>query len=428
MSGLYFIAILLLIAACLAVASQNVTTMADALKEGFQSMAPKPMVVPTPGPPPQPIGQGEKAQPYAPPSAEILGAPFGQTSEVSSRPYKDPATETAGFARLNELLQDLNAFSDFEVEKLQGTSDPAISLPLVNLQADKQRVSDEVVFMNRNPGLPSSLTLPEVQGIQVNLRFLQKKAREMSTGTIEGFADATVSPKATADEIQAAILKTTGELIRLQSSGTTDPLVQARISTLTQINQSLKDIQKKLQELTLLPDDVPITRADLAAYLPASSDASKPLSLFLSTLSTGSDAPVDDADVINAIMRAYERREERYNQTHTPSAPTPPPPSASQSRGEFELGTLPSGRPTFPEPKTAKFDWKARSSQICGAVRKRDLDPADFGCLADTSKVGQDFSWRGYTKMICTRLQTTMDEALPETCGCPPVNWKGWRQ
>jgi hypothetical protein len=403
--------------------------MADALKEGFQTMAPKPMAVPTPGPPPQPIGQGERAQPYAPPTAEILSAPFGQTSEVSSRPYKDPATETAGFARLNELLQDLNAFSDFEVEKLQGTSDPAISLPLVNLQADKQRVSDEVVFMNRNPGLPSSLTLPEVQGIQVNLRFLQKKAREMSTGTIEGFEDATVSPKATADEIKGAILKTTAELIRLQSSGTTDPLVQARISTLTQINQSLKDVQTKLEAKTLLPDDVPITRADLKAYLPASSDASKPLSSFLSTLSTGSDAPVNDDAVINAIMRAYEARQERYNQTHpAPDADAGATPTPGQPRGEFELGTLPSGRPTFPEPKTAKFDWKARSSQICGAIRKRDLDPADFGCLADTSKVGQDYSWRGYTKMICTRLQTTMDEGLPEACGCPSLNWKGWRQ
>ena len=384
-------------------------------------MAPKPMATPTPGPPPQPIGQGERAQPYAPPTAEILSAPFGQTSEVSSRPYKDPATETAGFARLNQLLQDLNAFSDFEVEKLQGTSDPAISLPLVNLQADKQRVSDEVVFMNRNPGLPSSLTLPEVQGIQVNLRFLQKKAREMSTGTIEGFEDAAVSPKATADEIKAAILKTTAELIRLQSSGTTDPLVQARISTLTQINQSLKDIQTKLEAKTLLPDDVPITHADLAAYLPAASDASKPLSPFLSTLSTGAAAKTNDDAVIAAIMAAYTPAAEA-------TATATPTPSASQSRGEFELGTLPSGRPTFPEPKTAKFDWKARSSQICGAIRKRDLDPADFGCLVDTSKVGQDYSWRGYTKMICTRLQTTMDEGLPEACGCPSVGWKGWRQ
>jgi len=422
MSGLFFIAILLLLAACLAVASQNVTTVTDTLKEGFQTMAPKPMAIPTPGPPAQPIGQGEKAQPYAPPSATILGAPVGETSEVSSRPYKDPATETAGFARLNQLLQDLNAFSDFEVSKLQGTSDPAISLPLVNLQADKQRVSDEVSFMNRNPGLPSSLTLPDVQGIQVNLRFLQKKAREMSTGTIEGFAD--TSPLATPLQIEVAILKTTGELIRLQSSGTTDPLVQARIATLTQINQSLKDIQKKLEAKTLLPDDVPITAADLAAYLPTTSDPSKPLTPFLSTLSTGSLASVDDTEVINAIMRAYESREDRYNQTHTAT----PMATASQSRGEFELGTLPSGRPTFPEPNTAQFDWKARSSQICGAIRKRDLDPADFGCLADTSKVGQDYSWRGYAKMICTRLQTTMDEGLPEACGCPPLGWKGWRQ
>jgi len=43
------------------------------------------------------------------------------------------------------------------------------------------------------------------------------------------------------------------------------------------------------------------------------------------------------------------------------------------------------------------------------------------------TKVSNDFSWKGYTRMMCTRLQATMDPSLPETCGCPPMNWPGWR-
>jgi len=29
--------------------------------------------------------------------------------------------------------------------------------------------------------------------------------------------------------------------------------------------------------------------------------------------------------------------------------------------------------------------------------------------------------------MMCQRLMTTMDPALPETCGCPKMDWPGWR-
>jgi hypothetical protein len=108
--------------------------------------------------------------------------------------------------------------------------------------------------------------------------------------------------------------------------------------------------------------------------------------------------------------------------------------NVSRTRGDFDsaIGSLesksPGVRPEFPPLNTASFDWKARSAQICEAVRRQGLEPADFGCLANTSKVGDDFSWRGYTKMVCTRLQTTTDTGLPEACGCPPVGWPGWRQ
>jgi hypothetical protein len=46
--------------------------------------------------------------------------------------------------------------------------------------------------------------------------------------------------------------------------------------------------------------------------------------------------------------------------------------------------------------------------------------------MKGNEKVSNDFSWKGYTRMMCSRLQTTLDPALPETCGCPPATWKGW--
>jgi hypothetical protein len=73
------------------------------------------------------------------------------------------------------------------------------------------------------------------------------------------------------------------------------------------------------------------------------------------------------------------------------------------------------------------FDWKERSKQIEQQVKKRGLDPSDFGIMPPQTKVSKDFSWKGYARMICTRLQATMDPSLPVTCGCPPLDWSGWR-
>jgi len=73
------------------------------------------------------------------------------------------------------------------------------------------------------------------------------------------------------------------------------------------------------------------------------------------------------------------------------------------------------------------FDWESRAKEIEAQVKKRGLNPKDFGINPPNTKVSNDFSWKGYTRMICTRLQATTDPSLPETCGCPPMNWKGWR-
>ena len=74
------------------------------------------------------------------------------------------------------------------------------------------------------------------------------------------------------------------------------------------------------------------------------------------------------------------------------------------------------------------FDWKQRAKEICSQINMRQMDPYEFGCLKDPNTVRQDnFSWRGHTKMVCTRLSTVYDPSIPELCGCPPPSWIGWR-
>lgn len=439
------------------------------------------MVTPTPGPPPQPIGAGERAKPYNPPSAEILTAPYGQTSDVTSRPFQDPAQDKATYARIYQLLQDLNAFHDFELGKLEDTSDPAISLPLNTFRGDRQRLMDEVAFLNRNPGLQSTLTVGDVQGIRVNLTYLQKKARALHGGVIdlsadlriEGFESGSAVPsKATADELKDASFRIAIEIARLQGSGTTDPVYQVRINVLTKIKQSVDTIVNQLNAKTLLPEDVPITSKDLKDFLPTISNPASPVTRFLDKMSAPGvknlfpayeGADISGAQLANALFQKYGDSLMKGTtwdlsvHYEDPSAKAKASASASASAtkrtrqnpsGQFELGMVSRGRgdfdrafgeletsssgpgvrPVLPTPNTASFDWKARSAQICEAVRQQGLDPADFGCLANTSKVGEDFSWRGYAKMVCTRLQTTTDTGLPEACGCPPVGWPGWRQ
>jgi hypothetical protein len=76
---------------------------------------------------------------------------------------------------------------------------------------------------------------------------------------------------------------------------------------------------------------------------------------------------------------------------------------------------------------THGFNWKARSKDICGQIEARGMKPGDFGCLGPSDKVRENFSWRGYTRMVCTRLGTVYDPSIPELCGCPPPSWNGWR-
>jgi hypothetical protein len=113
--------------------------------------------------------------------------------------------------------------------------------------------------------------------------------------------------------------------------------------------------------------------------------------------------------------------------THMMPKPTPGEVYDPYAYNPVEGQRRPSGKDPLPITGSASgFDWKTRAKQICENARKMGLNPADFGCMPDSTTVSPQFSWRGYAKMICNRLNTHYYQGTDEACGCPPIGWPGW--
>ena len=410
--------------------------------------------------------------PYMEPAENEYGPPFGDIAKVNSLPYKDPAQETASYKSLSALKESLMSFMGFEFKGLQEQSDPAVQLPLSTLRSDYQRVSDETDVLKRNPGIDSQMTVNNLNEIQANLNYLQKKYRLSVNSTIddlEGFED--TGARATLQDLKDAIAKVKSEIVRMSVSGTTDPVLTARVKVLTAISQKLQKIVDEVGTGIRTVDQIPVMKSDLKDFLIKSNDTSSPLTNIINE----NNLPVTLAnlfpsyqvnDISGARIRQYlfntyadtlakglswslkytspneaaagsssssssgsrsgtgiTNITDALTGTNTFSSPSTFP------RGEFEDTTNPSSRTSGASVSTeaSHYDWKDKSAKICEAIRSRGLNPGDFGCLESASSVGSDYSWRGNARMVCTRLQASFDPGLPDYCGCPPVDWAGWR-
>ncbi len=458
MKGLLFFGFLLIV---LLVASYGLQ------KEGFVNpgsnaslLAPQ-VIVPKVNPTPAPLEIGTPA-PYLPPVEKDYGPAFGDIARVNTLPYRDPSLEAAPYARIAEVLESLKAFFAFEAKSLEKRSDPQIQLPLTTARADMVRLTDEVAVLKRNPGIGSMLTQGQVDDIQANLAYLQRQYRlsvnavSGRTGLVEGFEDQEVSPRLTVKQVEDLITRVKVEMARLSASGTTDPLLTARVNTLRDIQNKLETIVVEVKNGTKPEASIPILKSDMDKFLPVMGKPSQPLPQLINSLNlpatlsnlfpaTGS-GDISASRVAETLFKNYgdavlkaitdnlipPKKGSETPVFMTAGAKTPGSDLIAYPRGEMESATAemevdrlenrmtPAGAP-------AKFDWKKKSAEICDEIRKRALNPGDFGCMDPSKVTSQDFSWRGHARMVCTRLLTTPDPGLPETCGCPPLNWPGWR-
>ena len=460
MKGLYFLSALVII---LLVASYGLSK--ESTPEGFvnpgsdESLKAPKVVVPKVNPTYSPLDKGTPA-PYLPPTDKTYGPAYGEISRVNTLPYKDPSLESAPFARIAELQESLKAFMAFESKSLQSMSDPTIQLPLTTARGDFQRLTDELLVLRRNPGIDSALTQNQVDEIQANLAYLQRKYRlsvnsatSGSSELLEGFTSESTEAsgvgsgeRITPAELRELSTRIQTEVVRLSNAGSTDPVLNARVSNLRQMKTMIDGIIEEINRGTRTPDQIPILKADVDRFLPLMSDPSKALPQLLNTL----NLPPSMANAFPAfqagdtsLAKAAQTLAQNYADAFSKGSwdfqvkyKSPVEMEMekqktrfSNPRGEMESaifmlgGQQQDGKST----EAAHFDWKVKSSQICESIRKRGLNPADFGCMDPSKVVSQDYSWRGHARMVCQRLLTTPDPGLPESCGCPPYSWPGWK-
>jgi len=435
-------------------------------------------------------------QPSPPPATDLPNAPIDQRAKETPSPYINPVLEPAKYIQILGVKEDLQAFFGFQAFMLEERNDPSIQLPLTRARGDMGELIAVQSVMERNPGLQSRITNKQLDDIRSNLRYLRDILHDLEASgavqpeALEAFVNmgtqTSSDDRATLKELQEFQIKVVVEINRLGASGTSDPVIQARLRVLQLIKTDLDDVIKKLQNGSITPQTVPIYKSDIDKALPVLGKPTSPLATILkkndlppafASLFPGGLSPKDteQANQINNIAKGYMDNllegsswginllfkydnpnvlrmkamagmnpenpvqgipgiDKKYipiqpNDCNTPIAAS----SKSMSLGtdtSFNLGlpgtSNPSSRIFPPHPK-GSIDWKQRSQEITEQIRKRGLNPTDFGAMPENVQVSDAYSWRGYTQMLCSRLNTTPDPGLSVSVGCPPNNWPGWR-
>ena len=382
-------------------------------------------------------------------------------------PYRDPITEPAKYIRLKGMSDDLKAFLGFQAPSISDQCDPSVQLPLTTARADLVQIENAISVLDRNPGMSSPITNKQVRGIQDNLDYLRDEVRKFeNSGLTEGFADTSNSTPATLQELKEFNVKILIEKARIGASGTTDTTVQARIATLDRIDGDIKQIIDQVQSGQMNPSNIPIMITDLDTAFPILGDVTKPLprqlinsglpdsitSLFPGGLSSSDTStlnmlrdvlksysanPNSFTNTMNSVFNLNRNSTESRDQylarmnnnsfggtSSSLSEDMPPTNTSIPDAQVYSVRGLPGANTS--QNEEPGFNWKERAKIIGERIKMRGLNPKDYGVIDPTAEVSLNYSWRGYTKMICSRLLNTMDPGLPEYCGCPPYNWNGW--
>lgn len=402
---------------------------------------------------------------------ELPIAAYEQIGAASPLPYQDTTLIKANQQQLKSLLEMVKGFLAFEAQELSEKSDPSIQLPLQTARSDFHVLQREVEVMNRNPGIQSTLTLMNVNEMSSNLAYLQQQVRLIgSAGSLQGPVNEFVDKSkegfanmangfvnnnpATVTELTTFATKIDNQIQTLAASGTNEPVTKKRISDLTGMKAYIQGIVDQINANTLSPSDVLITQNDIKTAFkiistPNSSTADALSTLGIQNITSGTSSTNPKA--ISNANKLVDRLTDKIIKGITASFNVSYPantvgPSSIDQTGFPSMGDLdnvsnakftPSDAGMITDPlastpmdagrqKASHFDWKQRAKEIEDQVKKRGLRPEDFG-ITGIQNPSKEFSWKGYARMICTRLQATMDPALPVTCGCPPMDWKGWR-
>lgn len=265
--------------------------------------------MPKVGPPPRGLLDGEtteQGRAYTT-VAELPRAPNGYIAGDAPVLYENPDSAKVTSARIYALVEDMRAFNGFELPYLVERGDPNVQIAISTFRGQFQTALDEAAVLNQNLGGKSTLTEKDFQDILSNLRYLQKQYRTLEnvglvpggTEKKEGFADLSGSgDRATLNDLRHVLVKLDAEIARLTKSGTTDPVLGARLGLFKQVRDRVDMIINQVTSGSMSALDIPILKADVAKFLPALSGSS--------TSSTGlDDSEQGGQTLIDAIRKWF---------------------------------------------------------------------------------------------------------------------------
>jgi len=440
------------------------THLLETSNEGFEDLVQTPNSEPVI---PKGLTQAKidsRAEPNPSIPGELPFGPYAQTASVGSYQYQDPAQLPADLSQMKKLYEDLRSFLVFEGVTLTDSSDPTVQLPLTQLRSDSRKLDQELSTLKSNPGIQSQITQQGLADIEGSLVFLQKKVRLFTNAGVinEGFQNQEKT-KATQRDVEVFQSRIYAAILKLSASGTVDPVVQARIKNLQDMYTKITGILISIQNGKMKPSEIPLFKEDIDQILPNLAKPSNALNNVFSQNSGKQLSPIEKqlsslvgeenaSTVFNSLKdkgsfrvnvelgynnSQYKRNYELDNKGSMKEADGIHRHSVNNEIGSVNNETNEKVQMNLPfdsttpgmddrQSKPSRFNWKERAETICDQVKKRGLNPEDFGCIAKGSLMSPAYSWRGHTKMICGRLGTTMDPDLPIVCGCPPHGWKGW--
>jgi len=298
--------LILLVVAIIWVASSThlLDSVVDGFKDKFNPTIPKGVKV---------SKLNTEALPNPIASGQLPYGPYAQQASVGSYPYQDPSDLPTTLDQLRKLFEDVRGFLVFEGVSISNISDPTVQLPLTQLRADSRRLEQEITVLSRNPGIASTMTQQHFADIQEQLYFLQKKVRLFQTsgvikkegftsdtsGTSDATSDATgdassdassqmngksEKTRATYDDLMNLRKKVYAAILVLSSSGTTDPVVVARLQALQNMYTSVGDMINKIETGNWTEIDITVYKEDIENMLPNLGDTTKALDTVMTGL------------------------------------------------------------------------------------------------------------------------------------------------
>jgi hypothetical protein len=188
-------------------------------------------------------------------------------------------SERANFAKELSQLADFYVGDGFGAVHRKHAS--VFDLPKLLPHVAGTLVAAEVEVLNRNPGLEPTITLSHLNEVASNLAYLQREVRltgaagpiqgpiyefvqpvNVVGGSLEGFenmnGETQTGQIATPKELENFIARLSAEILRLAASGTTDPIINARITNLTNLKNDVDGVLTKIQSGAILSNEIPI--------------------------------------------------------------------------------------------------------------------------------------------------------------------------